>query len=108
MKPLALIAAMACAPVLWCASAGDLQKELDRISSSPRGLVGVAAVLIESGEHVAFHGDQPSFMASTVKFPVALHGTDHPSPRVMNVDGHASYPRAARELPKLSLFEQHR
>jgi beta-lactamase class A len=72
MKPLALVAAVACAPVLWCASAGDLQRELDRIGSSAGGRVGVAAVLIESGEHVAFHGDQRSFMASTVKFPVAL------------------------------------
>lgn len=72
MKVFALAAALGTAPVLWCAPAIDLQKELDRSGSTAGGRVGVAAVLIESGEHVAFHGDQPSFMASTVKFPVAL------------------------------------
>ena len=72
MKLFTLVAALVSAPVLWCASSADLQKELDRIGSTAGGRVGVAAVLIESGEHVALHGDQPSFMASTVKFPVAL------------------------------------
>ena len=72
MKLFTLVAALINAPVLWCAPAIELQKELDRIGSAAGGRVGVAAVLIESGEHVAFHGDQPAFMASTVKFPVAL------------------------------------
>ena len=38
----------------------------------PAAGMGVSAVLVESGEHLAFQGGQPFFMASTVKFPVAL------------------------------------
>jgi beta-lactamase class A len=60
-----------------CLAAGqDLQKDLERIASHTGGRVGVSAVLIESGEHIALHGDQPFFMASVVKFPVALRVLD--------------------------------
>src|ERR1700693_6154396 len=54
------------------APAADLTKDLERIEQQIGGRAGVSAVLIESREHVAFHGDQPFFMASVVKFPVAL------------------------------------
>lgn len=68
------------AVVLACTSAcgalgqrqNDIRKELERIARQAGGRVGVAAALVESGEHVALHGDQPFFMASVVKFPVAL------------------------------------
>ena len=53
-------------------SAADLREDLQRIAKPIGGRVGVSAVLIESGEHVALHGDQAFFMASVVKFPVAL------------------------------------
>jgi beta-lactamase class A len=60
-----------------CLAAGqDLQKDLERIAAHTGGRVGVSAVLIESGEHIALHGDQPFFMASVVKFPVALRVLD--------------------------------
>jgi transposase-like protein len=36
--------------------------------------------------------------AAKAFFRKCLHGIHHPRPRVINVDGHASYPRAAREL----------
>jgi beta-lactamase class A len=58
--------------VVYLATAQDLPKELERIAAAAGGRVGVSAVLIESGEHIALHGDQPFFMASVVKFPVAL------------------------------------
>src|SRR5438128_6415542 len=54
------------------AQAADLTKDLEQIAQQIGGRAGVSAVLIESGEHVALHGDQPFFMASVVKFPVAL------------------------------------
>jgi len=54
------------------AGAMDLQSGLGRIAEQAGGRMGVSAVLVETGEHVAWHGDQPFFMASTVKFPVAL------------------------------------
>src|SRR5207302_7870533 len=54
------------------APAANLKQDLDRLARSIGGHVGVSAVAIESGEHVAFQGDQPFFMASVVKFPVAL------------------------------------
>jgi IS6 family transposase len=38
--------------------------------------------------------------AAKAFFRKCLRGTDHPLPRVINVDGHASYPRAARELKR--------
>lgn len=57
---------------MWAMTAADLNHDLTRIAGSIGGRVGVSAVLIETGEHVAFHGDQPFFMASVVKFPVAL------------------------------------
>jgi beta-lactamase class A len=58
---------------LLCACAAqDVQKDLERIAAASGGRVGVSAVLIESGEHAALHGDRPFFMASVVKFPVAL------------------------------------
>src|SRR5258708_7597387 len=55
----------------FCA-AQDINKDLDRIAAQAGGRVGVSAVLIESGEHVALHGDESFFMASVVKFPLAL------------------------------------
>jgi len=58
--------------LLCCSQAADLTKDLERTAQRIGGRVGVSAVLIETGEHVAFHGDQPFFMASVVKFPVAL------------------------------------
>src|SRR5689334_4011322 len=54
------------------ASATELSKDLERIAGTIGGRVGVSAVLTETGEHVALHGDQRFFMASVVKFPVAL------------------------------------
>lgn len=51
----------------------DIKKELERIAGEAGGRVGVSAVLVESGEHVALHGDMAFFMASVVKFPVALN-----------------------------------
>ena len=54
------------------AAGADLTASLEQIAKPIGGRVGVSAVLIESGEHVALHGDQPFFMASVVKFPVAL------------------------------------
>jgi beta-lactamase class A len=65
--------------VLLCAShcaAQDVQKDLERIAAAAGGHVGVSAVLIESGAHVALHGDRPFFMASVMKFPVALRVLD--------------------------------
>ena len=53
-------------------AAQDLKKDLERIAATAGGRVGVSAVLIESGEHIALQGDRPFFMASVVKFPVAL------------------------------------
>ncbi len=53
-------------------SAEDLRQKFDHIAAVTGGRVGVSAVLIETGEHTALHGDQPFFMASVVKFPVAL------------------------------------
>ena len=38
--------------------------------------------------------------AAKTFFRKCLHGTHHPRPRVINVDGHAAYPRAARELKR--------
>jgi beta-lactamase class A len=57
---------------MCCAPAADLTKDLEHIAQRIGGRAGVSAVLIESGEHVALHGDLPFFMASVVKFPVAL------------------------------------
>jgi beta-lactamase class A len=57
---------------VWCAQAADLSKDLEHIGQRIGGRAGVSAVLIETGEHAAFHGDQTFFMASVVKFPVAL------------------------------------
>src|SRR5258708_5637190 len=51
-------------------------QDLERIAAAAGGRVGVSAVLIESGEHLALHGDQAFFMASVVKFPVALRVLD--------------------------------
>lgn len=65
-------AAVAFLFAVCCVEAGDLAKELERIARPLGGRTGVSAVLVESGEHVALHGDQPFFMASVVKFPVAL------------------------------------
>jgi beta-lactamase class A len=54
------------------APAATLTQDIERLARSIGGRVGVSAVAIESGEHVAFQGGQPFFMASVVKFPVAL------------------------------------
>lgn len=56
----------------WCEHSTDIKKDLERIAAEAGGRVGVSAVLVESGEHIALHGDMAFFMASVVKFPVAL------------------------------------
>lgn len=66
------LAAAACVIFLTCARAASLSDQIGRVAEEAGGRMGVSAVLVETGEHVAWHGDQPFFMASTVKFPVAL------------------------------------
>lgn len=53
-------------------AAADLRTEFERIARGAGGRVGVSAVLVETGEHAAFEGSRAFFMASVVKFPVAL------------------------------------
>src|SRR5579884_2833944 len=70
MKPLCHF--FLCLFVSFVSCAASLHDEVELIAKSIGGRVGVSAVLIESGEHVALHGDQTFFMASVVEFPVAL------------------------------------
>jgi beta-lactamase class A len=87
-------------------AAQDINQEFERIAAEAGGRVGVSAVLLESGEHIAFHANEPFFMASVAKFPLALRvlalvdegklGLDHKvrveatdrSPGARPLDGH--------------------
>ncbi len=60
-------------------SAKRLQAEMDAISASAHGHVGAAALLVETGELISWHGAQRFPMQSVYKFPIAmavLHGVD--------------------------------
>src|SRR6266540_4797255 len=49
-----------------------LQATFDRLVGSARGDVGVALIHVESGAHVAVHGDRRFPMASVYKLPIAI------------------------------------
>ena len=72
-----MIAALAACSIALGAHAQDdakrqLLAELDRISDSTGGKLGVSAVAVKSGERVAYHGGDRFPMASTYKVPIAI------------------------------------
>ena len=82
-----MIAALAACWIALAAHAQDdakrqLLSELNRISDSTGGKLGVSAVAVKTGERVAYHGGDRFPMASTYKVPIAItvldrvdHGT---------------------------------
>lgn len=71
-----------------CAQPGaaGLKRQLEEIASSAGGRTGISAIHIESGEHIAVRGDQPYFMASVLKFPVALRVLELVDQRKLTLD----------------------
>lgn len=51
---------------------GRLHDQIEQISRAAQGRVGVAATVIETGESVAFNGDQRFPMQSVYKFPIGM------------------------------------
>jgi len=69
--------------LFWMAAAvhspTGLVEEMERISHAARGNVGVAALVVETGESAVLHGDRRFPMQSVYKLPIAmaaLHQTD--------------------------------
>ena len=58
--------------LLPAATPSSLAERFASIAASIHGRVGVAAELLETGERVALHGDQPFPMQSVYKFPIAM------------------------------------
>jgi len=54
------------------AQAQPLLRQLEAIAARSPGHMSVHAVHVASGERVSLHGDDPVFMASVVKLPIAL------------------------------------
>src|SRR5919202_4163543 len=54
------------------ARASGLRRQIELISSSARGRVGAAVMLLETGEAVDFNGDGPFPMQSVYKLPIAM------------------------------------
>ncbi len=54
------------------ANEGALERELQRLGSLSSGLMGVAAVHLESGRSAFLNADEPFPMASTFKVPIAV------------------------------------
>ncbi|HVF48230.1 MAG TPA: serine hydrolase, partial [Pyrinomonadaceae bacterium] len=50
----------------------ELERQLDEIAKEARGKVGVAAVLIETGEAAFLNADQRYPMQSVYKLPIAM------------------------------------
>jgi beta-lactamase class A len=50
-----------------------VEREIARLAESAAGKVGVAAVHVETGRRVSFNGGERFPMASSYKFPIALH-----------------------------------
>ena len=72
-----MIAALAACAIALAANAQDdakrqLLKDLDRISDSTGGKLGVSAVAVKTGERIAYHGGDRFPMASTYKVPIAI------------------------------------
>ena len=68
-------------------SAANLKQQLEQAAASAGGRTGISAIHIESGEHVAVHGDEAFFMASVVKFPVALRVLELVDEGKLSLDG---------------------
>src|SRR5579859_7757176 len=49
-----------------------LRAEMEQIARAGRGRVGAAAMVVETGERVAFHGDEHFPMQSVYKFPIGM------------------------------------
>lgn len=65
------------ATAVWAASASAqdvrvLERELARIAEGTDGMLGVAAIHLESGLEVFLNGDEPFPMASSYKVPIAV------------------------------------
>ncbi|MSS72974.1 MAG: class A beta-lactamase, subclass A2 [Candidatus Latescibacteria bacterium] len=65
--------------VLCCASAfaqasskGGVRGQIEQISRAAKGRVGVAATVLETGESVAFHGNERFPMQSVYKMPIGM------------------------------------
>ena len=60
------------ADVLRDTTLAALTEVVDRIAAEAGGTAGVAILHLETGERYAHHGDDPVFMASVFKIPIAL------------------------------------
>ena len=78
---------IALAAALAVCSGGDLKQRLEQFAASAGGRTGVSAIHIESGEHIAVHGDEAFFMASVVKFPIALRVLELVDQGKLSLDG---------------------
>ncbi|MGQ0650603.1 MAG: class A beta-lactamase [Gemmatimonadaceae bacterium] len=81
LRRLTLGCALAFVPLAVLAQAGDaglarLRSEIDRLSTSARGVVGVGIIHLESGRELFVNGNEPFPMASTFKVPVAVQLLD--------------------------------
>jgi beta-lactamase class A len=65
-------AALAFALLLPTAVSSAIEVRIAAIATENGGTVGVAAVLVESGERLSWNGDEPIPMQSVFKLPVAL------------------------------------
>lgn len=51
---------------------GELQEQIEQISRTAQGRVGVAATVLETGQSVALNGDEQFPMQSVYKFPIGM------------------------------------
>jgi beta-lactamase class A len=74
MKLFAILFLIIYLPIAWSATNDQamISRKIKKISADSHSQVGVSAIHIETGKRIAYRGDNPFFMASTVKVPIAL------------------------------------
>lgn len=89
----------------------ELTKKINAIEKRSNAMIGITAIFIENNKIVAYNGDKPFFMASTIKLPIALaflHRVDEKKDslnRVIKLDLSNSVPGSGSLY---SLFEKKR
>src|SRR5947209_2496413 len=64
-----------------------LREQIEQISRASRGRVGASVMLLETGEAVAFNGDERFPMQSVYKLPIGMTVLRQVHERVLGLDG---------------------
>ncbi len=69
---LIVIVLMCCAVTTWAQNRSSLQQRLQALSDSSRGILGVAALCLETNQQAGIRSKEVFPMMSTYKFPIGL------------------------------------